>query len=201
MKENGYKRTKNTMLRLMKYIYTISPKYFILNIAFTILIGLTSAMTVWATKLLINGIAQASTNQGNNFMGILIAYGAINMREKIEKFPEKIDTQMGKWFGGEELSKGQWQRIALGRAFIRDADLYILDEPTASLDPISEKEIFNIMLQKSKGKICLFITHRLENIIESNPRIIVFLEGRIVGDDNHKELQGSSPAYEKLLGA
>ncbi len=55
---------------------------------------------------------------------------------------------MGKWFAGEELSKVQWQRIALGRAFMRDADVLVLDESTSSLDPISEKEIFLLMKEK-----------------------------------------------------
>lgn len=124
----------------------------------------------------------------------------IHMKNKIDSYSEGINTQMGKWFAGEELSKGQWQRIALGRAFMRDADVYILDEPTSSLDPISEKEIFNLMIDKSKEKIGLFITHRLENIIEINPRIIVFSDGLIVGDGKHQELQDNCINYEKLLG-
>ena len=106
---------------------------------------------------------------------------------------------MGRWFGGEELSKGQWQRIALGRAFIRDADIYILDEPTASLDPVSEKDIFDLILDKSKDRICMFITHRLDNIAEMNSRIIVFSEGKIIGDGKHQELECSCIGYDKLL--
>lgn len=139
-------------------------------------------------------------NELNNDEKILSSLEEINLRDKVDKFPEKIDTQMGKWFGGEELSKGQWQRIALGRAFIRDADMYILDEPTSSLDPITEKEIFTLMLDKSKDKMCIFITHRLENIIEINPRIIVFSDGEVVGDDRHQELKNNCIIYEKLLG-
>lgn len=106
-----------------------------------------------------------------------------------------------KWFGGEELSKGQWQRIALGRAFIRDADIYILDEPTSSLDPISEKEIFTLVGEKSKDKIGIFITHRIESITELNPRVIVFSDGTIVGDGKHQDLQENCTDYERLLGS
>ncbi|WP_353093585.1 ABC transporter ATP-binding protein [Tissierella praeacuta] len=139
-------------------------------------------------------------NEINNDEKILRALEEVNLKDKINRFAEKIDTQMGKWFGGEELSKGQWQRIALGRAFIRDADVYILDEPTSSLDPISEKEIFNLMIDKSKEKTSFFITHRLENIIEIDPRIIVFSDGEIVGDGKHKTLKDNCASYEKLLG-
>lgn len=106
---------------------------------------------------------------------------------------------MGKWFAGEELSKVQWQRIALGRAFMRDADVLVLDESTSSLDPISEKEIFLLMKEKSKGKIGIFITHRVENIKELNPRIIVFSDGEIVGDGNHLEMVESCGEYIRLL--
>lgn len=139
-------------------------------------------------------------NEINNDEKILRSLEEVNIRGKVDRFPEKIDTQMGKWFGGEELSKGQWQRIALGRAFIRDADMYILDEPTSSLDPITEKEIFDLMLDKSKDKICIFITHRLENIIEINPRIVVISAGEVVGDGKHRKLQTSCETYENLLG-
>ena len=124
----------------------------------------------------------------------------VNLREKVDNFPEKIDTQMGKWFAGEELSKGQWQRIALGRAFIREANLYILDEPTSSLDPIAEKEIFALVVEKSKDKIGIFITHRLENIAELNPRVIMFSEGQIIGDGSSEQLKDNCEEYVKMLG-
>ncbi len=124
----------------------------------------------------------------------------VNLKEKIDKFSAKIDTQMGKWFKGEELSKGQWQRIALGRAFMRDADVYVLDEPTSSLDPISEKKIFSLTSQKIKDKIGIFITHRIDNIAALNPRVIVFSEGEIIGDGSNEQLLESCEEYAKLLG-
>ena len=136
----------------------------------------------------------------NNDEKIIKILNEVNLEEKIDKFADKIDTQMGNWFQGEELSKGQWQRIALGRAFIRDADVYILDEPTSSLDPISEKSIFSLVGKKSKEKIGIFITHRVENIAELNPRVIVFLEGNIVGDGNNEELIKTCEEYIRLLG-
>ena len=124
----------------------------------------------------------------------------IKLRNKVDMFSKKIDTQMGRWFEGEELSKGQWQRIAIGRAFIKDADIYILDEPTASLDPITEKEVFSLVNQRSKNKIGIFITHRVENIAILNPRVIVFSKGEIIGDNSHERLMNTCEEYIQLLG-
>ena len=135
----------------------------------------------------------------NNDLKLLNILEEVNLKDKLKNYSNKIDTQMGKWFNGEELSKGQWQRVALGRAFVRDADVYILDEPTSSLDPISEKEIFDLMIKKSIGKIGIFITHRLDNIVEMNPRIIIFSEGTIAGDGKHEKLKGTCDAYSLLL--
>lgn len=136
----------------------------------------------------------------NNDEKILKVLEEVSLKEKIDRFPDKIDTQMGKWFQGEELSKGQWQRVALGRAFMRDADIYILDEPTSSLDPISEKDIFKLMVDKSNEKIGIFITHRVDNIAELDPRIIVFAEGKIIGDGKNEQLLKTCNEYAEFLG-
>ena len=77
MKNSDIRKTKEIIKRIMKYIFHISPKYFYLNIIFTILIGLTSAMSIWSTKLLINGIVNINTN--DNFIKILITYAVINI--------------------------------------------------------------------------------------------------------------------------
>lgn len=145
-------------------------------------------------------IGFGNVDEMNNDIKISKSLEEVNLVEKIDKFKEGIDTQMGKWFAGEELSKGQWQRVALGRAFMRDADVYILDEPTSSLDPISEKEIFLLMKEKSKEKIGIFITHRVENLRELNPRVIVFSNGKIVGDGSHQEMLENCGEYIQLLG-
>ena len=79
MKENENKKVLVTIKRLMSYIYGISPRYFIYDLVFTISIGFTSAMSIWATKLLINGIVEISTNKDNNFVRILTVYAAINI--------------------------------------------------------------------------------------------------------------------------
>lgn len=145
-------------------------------------------------------IGFGNINEMSNDRMIKRALKEVNLKEKVDNFSGKIDTQMGKWFAGEELSKGQWQRIALGRAFMRDADVYILDEPTSSLDPISEKEIFALVGKKSRDKIGVFITHRVENIAELNPKIIMFSEGEIIGDGINEQLMSNCEEYVELLG-
>lgn len=111
-----------------------------------------------------------------------------------------LDIQMGSWFGGRELSKGQWQRIAIARAIIKESDVLVLDEPTAALDPIMEREIFRLIKEISKKKILIFITHRVSNLLEFNPYIFVMKEGEIVSDGDQKQLESDSYFNELLTG-
>ncbi len=83
----------------------------------------------------------------------------------IEKLPEQYDTMLGKWFEkGTQLSGGEWQKIALARAFIRDARILILDEPTSSLDAQAESEVFSHFRTLTEGKTALFISHRFSTV-------------------------------------
>lgn len=123
----------------------------------------------------------------------------VGIKDKVEGFERYIDSQMGKWFNGEELSMGQWQRIALARAFIRDSDILILDEPTSSLDPISERDVFTLLKSKSKSTITIIITHRLENLEYMNAKILVFEDGRIVEQGYHNDLIEYSEKYKRMI--
>lgn len=92
-----------------------------------------------------------------------------------------LDLQLGNWFeDGCQLSQGQWQKIALGRVYFRDASFYILDEPNAALDTVSEREVFEKFFELSKDKIGVFISHRL-NAAKMADKIIVMDKGKIVG--------------------
>lgn len=124
----------------------------------------------------------------------------VGLEEKVKGYNQGINTILGHWFGETDLSKGQWQRLALARAYIREADIYILDEPTASLDPKSEREVYKLMRRESMGRIGVFITHRLENLNILAPRVIVFSEGVLVGDDAHLNLMKNNEHYMQLLG-
>lgn len=94
-----------------------------------------------------------------------------------------LDLQLGNWFeDGCQLSQGQWQKIALGRVYFRDASFYILDEPNAALDTVSEREVFEKFFELSKDKIGVFISHRL-NAAKMADKIIVLVKLTLVSKE------------------
>lgn len=95
---------------------------------------------------------------------------------------------------------GQWQRVAISRAFFKNADIMIFDEPTASLDPLSEVKILQHFLELSEGRTSLFITHRL-GICKAVDRIIVMREGRVVEEGSHDNLIEADGEYKKMFMA
>jgi ATP-binding cassette subfamily B protein len=118
----------------------------------------------------------------------------------IESLPEKYDTQLGKWFkGGRELSGGQWQKIALSRAFMRtEADLLVLDEPTATMDAAAEATIFEHFRDLSRGKMTILISHRFSTVRMAD-QIIVIEKGRIVESGSHSQLMDKNGQYAYLF--
>lgn len=117
----------------------------------------------------------------------------------LKRLSNGIDTQLGVWFdNGTQLSGGQWQKIALSRAFLRNADCYILDEPSSSLDPIAEHEVFAKSFQLVKIKIGIFITHRLSNIEDIATRIFVLNNGELVEEGDHNSLMELKGYYMKM---
>ena len=115
----------------------------------------------------------------------------------IKELPMGFETILGKMFrNGEELSQGQWQKIALARAFIRDAQLIILDEPASSLDAESEYEIFKNFKRLLKGKSALLISHRFSTVKMAD-RIVVLDNGTIVEQGSHTMLMAKNGRYKK----
>jgi ATP-binding cassette subfamily B protein len=118
----------------------------------------------------------------------------------IEAMPEGYDTQLGRWFkGGRELSGGQWQKIALSRAFMRtDADILVLDEPTAAMDAASEAAIFEHFRSASDNKITILISHRFSTVRAAD-QIVVIHNGEIVEQGNHDSLLALGGQYASLF--
>jgi ATP-binding cassette, subfamily B, bacterial len=117
----------------------------------------------------------------------------------INALPQGYDTPLGRWFqDGQELSIGQWQKVALARAFMRDADLLILDEPTSSLDVRSEYEVFQAFDELTAAKMAVLISHRFSTVRMAG-RIVVIEDGRVIENGTHDELILRGGRYYELF--
>jgi len=122
---------------------------------------------------------------------------AANLHETIANLPQGYDTHLGQGFGTMTLSGGEWQRVAMARAFARQASLLILDEPTAHLDARAEYELFTRFKEQSRGRTTLLISHRFTTIALAD-RIAVLADGRVVELGAHHELLDQRGAYASL---
>src|SRR6266480_5883233 len=120
----------------------------------------------------------------------------------IEQLPQGYDTMLGRWFKdlkeSTQLSGGEWQKIALARAFMRDARILVLDEPTSALDAQAEYEVFTKFRQLTRGKTAVFISHRFSTVRLAD-RIFVIENGSIIESGSHKELIALDGRYAQLF--
>jgi ATP-binding cassette subfamily B protein len=123
----------------------------------------------------------------------------IGLDEAVLGLTRGVDTDLGKIReGGADLSGGQWQRVAIARALYRPSAVYILDEPTAALDPVAESEVYGMFGRISAGKPAIFITHRL-GAARLADEIVVIDEGRVAEQGSHEELIERGGIYAEMF--
>jgi ATP-binding cassette subfamily B protein len=117
----------------------------------------------------------------------------------IQKLPNGYDQMLGRRFEtGVDLSGGEWQKVALARAYLRDAQILVLDEPTAALDARSEHEVFERFAELTKGKMALLISHRFSTVKMAD-RIIVLEKGVIAEQGRHEQLMAHGGRYAEMF--
>jgi ATP-binding cassette subfamily B protein len=117
----------------------------------------------------------------------------------VGKLAGGYDQMLGRRFeGGVELSGGEWQKMALARAYLRDAQLLILDEPTAALDAKSELEVFERFAELTEGKMALLISHRFSTVRMAD-RIVVLSGGQLIEEGDHQNLMARNGVYAGMF--
>lgn len=117
----------------------------------------------------------------------------------IDRLPSGYEQMLGRRFdGGVDLSTGQWQKIALARAYMRDAQVLVLDEPTASLDARAEYDVFQQFAALTRGKMAVLISHRFSTVRMAD-RILVLGNGRVLEQGSHRELVAAGGLYAELF--
>lgn len=133
---------------------------------------------------------------GNNVSVAEKALQQSGVKNKIDKFPEGVNTLLTKEFddNGASLSGGETQKLAIARMFAKNFDIAVLDEPSSALDPVAESKMYEALIQGTKNKTVIYISHRLSSAANSD-KIIVFREGMLVEQGTHSELMEKGGEY------
>jgi ATP-binding cassette, subfamily B, bacterial len=144
-------------------------------------------------------IATGRIEERGNIFRIRSAAQKSLAEEVIRKLPKGYEQQLGCRFdGGTDLSGGEWQKLALARAYLREAQVLVLDEPTASLDAKSEHEVFERFAELTRGKMSMLISHRFSTVRMAD-RIFVLQDGRIAEEGPHDQLMASGGRYAEMF--
>jgi ATP-binding cassette subfamily B protein len=150
-------------------------------------------MTAW------ENIAVGQISDRKNLAGIELAAKKSLAESVVAKLPLGYDQMLGRRFEtGVDLSGGEWQRIALARAYLRDGQLLVLDEPTAALDARSEHEVFERFAELTQGKMALLISHRFSTVKMAD-RIVVLEKGQIAEEGRHEQLMARGGRYAAMF--
>jgi ATP-binding cassette subfamily B protein len=145
-----------------------------------------------------DNIGMGSLDRIDDLDGIVKAARTAGADQFLASLPGGYSTVLSGMFeGGRDLSVGQWQRVALARAFFRNAPLFIMDEPTAAVDPLTEYELFKRLGTLCRGRSVLLISHRFSSV-RSADRIYVMHEGEVVEHGSHDELMAKDGRYAAL---
>jgi ATP-binding cassette, subfamily B, bacterial len=146
-----------------------------------------------------DNIGYGRCSQLGNDVAIRHAAEQAGAAEFVDKLPHGLHTQLGRWFdGGHQLSGGQWQKVALARAFVRNAPIVVLDEPTASVDAASEAEVFGRLRDIARQATTLLIAHRFSTVRVAD-HIIVVDRGRVLEQGSHAQLMAANGKYAHLF--
>ncbi len=204
--ENGAGKT--TIIKLLARFYDVTSGEILINgnniknldlISWYKTLGVIFQDFIKYEYTLRENIYFGKTFEKENFKDIVKAARKSGADEVAGSLKKGYEQVLGKTFeGGEDISVGEWQKVALARAFLRDAPVLILDEPTASIDAKSENEIFNKVEKLGKDKTVIIISHRFSTVRNAD-KICVIDKGKIVENGNHKSLMRKKGKYEKLF--
>jgi len=144
-------------------------------------------------------VAVGRIEEINNLDLLRVAASKSMAEDVIDRLPGTYEQMLGRRFEqGVDLSGGEWQKVALARAYLRDAQLLILDEPTAALDARSEFEVFRRFAELTAGKMALFISHRFSTVRAAD-RILVLANGKIAEEGTHDQLARLGGRYAEMF--